>query len=71
MVIGCPYKIRNIGTCDTEYCPIIRKSVAGFVMCEVDWESCTEYYAMRLRERKENEEYEKQLKANGFIEVKT
>ena len=47
--IGCPYKERNIGT-GNDYCPIIKKTVEGFVMCEVDWESCPEYHAQKNKE---------------------
>lgn len=63
---GCPYRIDDY--CN-DLCPIIKKSVEGFVMCEVDWESCPEYQAQHASEAAEYAEYIKQLKANGFTEV--
>ena len=44
--IGCPYKKMYVGI-HKEHCPVINKSVEGFVMCEVDWESCPDYQAQR------------------------
>lgn len=56
--IGCPYKTINPETNETEFCPAIRKNVEGFVMCDCDWESCTEYWKMRLIEKLDYRAYQ-------------
>ena len=58
-MIGCKY-------CDGNtvfpQCKIIHKPIEGFIMCEVDWESCPDYQKALAAEKQEQELLEQKRK---------
>lgn len=58
-MIGCPY---CTGTELFPRCKIMNTSIEGFVMCEVDWESCPDYQKALAEEKQEQEQLEQKRK---------